>query len=242
MDLSKDEIIPLILAGGRGTRIAHLYPDLPKPAVPVAGKPFLAWILEHLYHAGFEYAVVSAGHLGEKLKLETAPWIPQGMNLDWVEESSPLGTAGGAAYAAKKSGQNPKGWLIMNGDSYLAGDWLARIQECNRHDLSIVACLMEDTGRYGRLITDGDRLVSFSEKKETGSGLINAGIYLVPARLLASVGTTMASSLETDVIPDFLMKGENISVIRATSPFIDIGTPESYAESEQFFRQLELKN
>jgi D-glycero-alpha-D-manno-heptose 1-phosphate guanylyltransferase len=242
MDISKDEIIPLILAGGRGTRIAHLYPDLPKPVMPVAGKPFLVWILEQLHHAGFERAVVSSGHLSEKLKLETAPWIPQGMRVDWVEESSPLGTAGGAAYAAKASGQNPKAWLIMNGDSYLTGDWFDRIQECSLPDLSIVACQMEDTGRYGRLVTDGERLVSFSEKKESGRGLINAGIYLIPGRLLATVDVDKPSSLESDVIPDFLMRGENINVIRSTSSFIDIGTPESFAESKRFFQQLELKN
>jgi D-glycero-alpha-D-manno-heptose 1-phosphate guanylyltransferase len=232
------EIIPLILAGGRGTRISHLHPDLPKPAVPVAGRPFLAWILKQLHEGGFTKAVVSSGYLAEKLRTETSPWVPVGMDIRWISENEPLGTAGGAAHAARDSGLSPQAWLVMNGDSYLAGDWIAAIGTSPAKEAMIVAREMDDTGRYGRMVTEGHRLVSFGEKQETGSGLINAGIYLLPDIFLKEIPVDCTSSLEREWIPAWLDAMRHIRVIRENGQFLDMGTPESLAKASDFMTHI----
>jgi hypothetical protein len=227
--------IPLILAGGRGTRISHLNPDLPKPAIPVAGKPFLAWILRQLAHAGFRQAVVSSGHRAMQLRREVEPCVPAGMEIRWVVEQSPLGTGGGAAWAARHSGFQPRDWLVLNGDSYLDGGWPGKI--LRTEGAALVARELADTGRFGRLEEKEGRLVCFSEKISGGPGLINAGIYLLPNRWLEEVPLGSSLSMEMNLFPAWLRQGRKINVLRESGAFLDIGTPESLADADRFVRQ-----
>jgi len=226
--------IPLILAGGKGTRIAHLHPDLPKPAVPVAGKPFLAWILTQLAKAGFRQAVVSSGYRSTELCRQVEPFVPAGMEIRWVAEETPLGTGGGSAWAATQSGWKPETWLIMNGDSYLAGSWAEKISRMQ--GAALVAREVPDTGRFGRLEERAGKLVRFSEKAGGGAGLINAGIYRIPSGWLDVLADGSCASMETDLFPAWLQEGKEVTVLRETGAFLDIGTPESLASANEFAR------
>ena len=149
-----------------GTRIGHLYPDLPKPAVPVAGKPFLGWILAQLAKAEFRQAVISSGYRSAELLRQVEPFIPAGLEIRWVAEETPLGTGGGSAWAAKQSGWRPETWLVMNGDSYLAGIWPQEISRMQ--GAALVARELSETGRFGKLEERAGQLIRFSEK--TGGG------------------------------------------------------------------------
>lgn len=233
---SHASIIPLLLAGGKGTRIAHLRPDLPKPALPVFGRPFLCWILEQLHAVGIERAVVSAGHLAATLEEEVSQYIPSGMQLRWVSEESPLGTAGGAAFAIRESGWTCDRWLVMNGDSYLGGDWPSKIGSTD--GAVLCARQVDDVTRYGGLLVRDDRLECFKEKGAGGAGLINAGIYVLPQEWILEVPEGNFISMEQELFPRWIQEGRTISVIKEDAPFIDIGTPESLAEADHFFEEL----
>ena len=234
MSTTPTGLIPLILAGGRGTRIAHLHPDLPKPAVSVAGKPFLAWILTQLAKAEFRQAVVSSGYRSAELCRQVEPFVPAGMEIRWVAEETPLGTGGGSAWAAKQSGWRPETWLVMNGDSYLAGTWPRKIP-CIQ-GAALVAREVSDTGRFGRLEERAGKLVRFSEKTGGGAGLINAGIYRIPSGWLDVLANGSRVSIETDLFPAWLQEGKEVTVVRETGAFLDIGTPESLASANEFAR------
>ena len=231
--------VPLILAGGRGTRMAGLFPELPKPAIPVAGKAFLAWVLSQLAGVGFSKVVISGGHLFEVLKAKIGPHVPAGMEVIWVQESKPLGTGGGAMHAARASGLQPQHWLVMNGDSYLGGDWPHLMASKKNGEACLVARQVADTGRYGRLEVTEGKLKSLQEKKSGGPGLINAGIYFLPRIWLNGVMKQGALSMENDLIPGWLSEGHTIRVQEADAPFLDIGTPEDYAKADTFFANLE---
>ena len=235
MTVPTAETVPLILAGGRGTRIAGLFPSLPKPAIPVGGKPFLGWILSQLAEVGFTKVVISGGHLFEVLKSKIGPYVPTGMEVIWVEEPTPLGTGGGAIHAARESGLQPAHWLVMNGDSYLGGDWPARMAAKKGGEPCLVACQMADTGRYGRLEVVDGRLESFQEKQAGGPGLINAGIYFLPRIWLNENVKPIPQSMETELIPGWLAAGRTIRVEEVQAPFFDIGTPEDFQKAELFF-------
>jgi D-glycero-alpha-D-manno-heptose 1-phosphate guanylyltransferase len=235
---SVKSIIPLILAGGRGTRIAHLRPDVPKPAVQVAGRPFLCWILEQLSEAGYEQVVVSGGHLAEVLEREVSMAIPEGMSVRWVHETEPLGTAGGAAHAKRLSGWESPYWLVLNGDSYLGGCWPSKISVMKGP--SLVARKIDEASRYGSLqVTDGT-LAGFQEKSAVGPGLINAGIYLLPEDWLGEIPSGVSASMEQEMIPRWIASGRKLHVLEEKAPFIDIGTPETLAEADAFFHQPEI--
>ena len=236
---SSDCPVPLILAGGRGTRISQLFPDLPKPVVPVAGKPFLVWILEQLSKADFTKVVISGGYLFDVLRCEIEPHVPRNMGVVWVNERKPLGTGGGVIHAVCESGLNPKNWLVMNGDSYLAGEWVQIMKESNPVEACIVARKVGDTGRYGRLEAKQGELVAFLEKQGGGEGLINAGIYLLPNIWLNGVMEQAVLSMENDLIPRWLSEGRKIRIQEVGTPFLDIGTPEDYARANTFFVDLE---
>ena len=234
MSTASTDLIPLILAGGRGTRIAHLYPDLPKPAVLVGGKPFLFWILVQLVKAEFRQAVVSVGYCYAELCRQVEPLVPPGMEIRWVAEETPLGTGGGSAWAATQSGWKPETWLIMNGDSYLAGTWPKKISQM--HGAALVARELSDIGRFGSLEERAGKLVRFSEKVGGGPGLINAGIYRIPSGWLDVMADGARASIETDLFPAWLQEGKEIAVLRETGAFLDIGTPESLASANEFAR------
>lgn len=236
---SSDCPVPLILAGGRGTRISQLFPDLPKPVVPVAGKPFLVWILEQLSKADFTKVVISGGYLFDVLRCEIEPHVPRNMGVVWVNERKLLGTGGGVIHAVCESGLNPKNWLVMNGDSYLAGEWVQIMKESNPVEACIVARKVGDTGRYGRLEAKQGELVAFREKQGGGEGLINAGIYLLPNIWLNGVMEQAILSMENDLIPRWLFEGRKIRIQEVDAPFLDIGTPDDYARADAFFTNVE---
>jgi len=239
MAVSQDCPVPLILAGGRGTRISQLFPNLPKPAVSAGGEPFLVWILEQLSKAGFSKVVISGGHLFDVLRSEIEPHIPRSLGVVWVNEREPLGTGGGVMHAVRESGLSPKSWLVMNGDSYLAGEWVQIMKESNPSEAWIVARKVGDTGRYGMLEANRGELVAFREKQGGGEGLINAGIYLLPDIWLNGVMKQGAVSMENDLIPGWLLEGRKIQIHEVDAPFLDIGTPEDYAMADTFFTNLE---
>ena len=239
MTRSSDCPVPLILAGGRGIRIAALFPELPKPAVPAGGKPFLVWILEQLSKANFPKVVISGGHLFDVLRSEIEPHIPRNIGIVWVNERKPLGTGGGVVHAIRESGLIPKNWLVMNGDSYLAGEWVQIMKESNPVEACIVARKVGDTGRYGRLEAKQGELVAFLEKQGGGEGLINAGIYLLPNIWLNGVMEQAILSMENDLIPRWLSEGRKIRIQGVDAPFLDIGTPDDYARADAFFANVE---
>jgi D-glycero-alpha-D-manno-heptose 1-phosphate guanylyltransferase len=242
MTASRNGVVPLILAGGRGIRIAHLFPDLPKPGIPVAGKPFLAWILVQLSEFGFAQVVVSGGYRFQDLRKKVSPYIPQGMEVVWVEEKQLLGTGGGAVYAAEESRLQPDFWLILNGDSYLKGEWLEQILATNQGEACLVAREVDDISRYGSLEVNQGWLKAFHEKQGKGRGLINAGIYFFPRIWLNQNVKCTPQSLETDFFPRWIQEGQKIRVVLSDAPFLDIGTPADFCKADIFFSNFKASS
>jgi NDP-sugar pyrophosphorylase family protein len=227
----------VILAGGFGTRIKHLYPTVPKPMIEVCGRPFLEWVIRHLASQGVVVFSLSVGYRCEVVEEYLRNRPADGLNIAAVREDAPQGTAGGFLMAAR-SLPACEAFLIANGDSLVLADLLPVLRSFGegRADAVIWGRWMEDCSRYGSLECDSSGFLTGFREKRPGKGLINAGIYLVSKKLLGDFPSTVPLSFEHDVFPLLLAKKRRIAVAETHAPFIDIGTPETVGEAESFIR------
>lgn len=224
-----------ILAGGLGTRLRSVVADRPKVLAPVAGRPFLAHILDQLSRSGIREAVILVGHLAEQI-CSTFGDSYRGMRLSYSEETEPLGT-GGAVRLALHHFQS-KTILLLNGDSYCDLD-IAAFNQFHHERLatmSIALTRVENAARFGRVVTDTrGRIERFEEKNPTPlHGWINAGLYFLSRSLIEQIPLGKPISLERDLMPSWVALGE-VFGFTGGGRFIDIGIPESYAEAQKFF-------
>jgi D-glycero-alpha-D-manno-heptose 1-phosphate guanylyltransferase len=228
----------IILAGGFGTRLRAVLPDLPKPMAPILDKPFLAHLLNYLQTQGMTDVILPVHYLAEKImdyfQLEYA-----GMRIRYVHEDEPLGTGGAMANAlCIYDASQPV--FVLNGDTFVKLDYQAMYEQHVRAGADITMALrsVADCSRYGKVMTDNKRIVEFREKGEAGAGLINAGVYLVQPDLFAKYNLPRVFSFEKDFMLPHLLE-MNAETFIANDYFIDIGIPEDYARAVRDFSQDE---
>lgn len=233
------KIIAVILAGGFGTRIKHLLPNIPKPMVEVLGNPFIEWIITYLKSQGIDEFIISTGYLGEIIEKYFTDKLIEKIQVKCYRETVPLGTGGGFINAVKESQESPTAWLITNGDSLIFAD-IKPMFTCLKNDTVsgvILGLSVSDAERYGTLEFDNENnLINFVEKKP-GAGIINAGIYLLRHSLIEEFNPQTPLSFEKEIFPHLLKQNVKIKVHIVKAPFLDIGTPTSLAEAENFIKQ-----
>lgn len=231
------DIDALILCGGQGTRLRSIIADKPKVLAPINGRPFLSYLLDQLVNAGFRDVILCTGYKGEMVRDALGPHY-KGLNIRYSRETEPLGTGGALRYALPMI--EGSYILAMNGDSYIDADICSFIEWYLKggYDASILLTNVEDTSRYGRVKIDEDgKIISFDEKQEgSGSGWINAGVYLLKTSLLRHIQTGIPYSLEQEFFP--CLPDESLYGYRCKSELLDIGTPDSYARAEGFLKHL----
>ncbi|UNK48883.1 nucleotidyltransferase family protein [Lysobacter sp. S4-A87] len=224
----------IVLAGGFGTRLRPVVDQLPKPLAPVAGRPFVAWVLDHLAEQGIERVVMATGYLAEMIEAELGDsW--HGMGLAYSVEVEPLGTGGAIALARTKV--TGEGVHVVNGDTYLrySPRAIAELVVATGADMAMALAEVEDVSRYGAVTSAAGRVTAFSEKGQSGPGHINAGCYYLGAATLAALPAGHRFSFENDV----LMPGAHdhrVAAYTETSGFIDIGVPEDFHRAQDIFR------
>jgi len=212
---------------------------LPKAIVPVFGKPYLFYVLQALKDSGIDRVIVCAGYRSELLMETLRTWNP-GLDLRFSVEAEPLGTGGALRLVAGLL--QTDFCLVLNGDSFCDFDLDPFLEFHGRipTKASLLAIHVDNCSRYGRLIFNETRqIIEFKEKDatDTTSGWINAGIYLLPTKKLRELPDRTPLSLEKEVFPQWLEEGAFAFPVKA--PFLDIGTPESFAQKEAFIVALQ---
>lgn len=230
------DITAVVLAGGFGTRVRHLLPELPKPMAEACGRPFVEWVVRFLARQGINRVILSTGYLAHVIERHFAANPVPGVQTRCAPEIEPLGTAGGFLHAVRESAWESPSWLVLNGDSLCFFQVTTALRQLNSADADalIVGFPMEDAARYGTLqVGSGAELLSFQEKRP-GRGIINAGLYLFRGACLSRFPNTTPLSFETQVFPALAEQKARIDVHVAPGPFLDIGTPESLREAARF--------
>lgn len=224
----------VILCGGLGTRLGSLTKETPKPLLEVAGKPFIAHVMNRLTRAGVDGLVLAAGFQWGKLKAFIGDrW--DGIPVQYSIESHPLGTGG--AIKAAMAGAHLSEALVINGDTLFDIDIPCFLGFAKEKDAEICIALRKvgDCSRYGRIAVAADgELIRFGEKDFKGAGLINGGVYYLRSRALNEI-TFETFSFETDLLTTRLL-GQSVYGLPFDGYFIDIGIPADLQRA-----QLELK-
>ena len=228
----------IILAGGLGTRLRSVVPDLPKPLAPVNGRPFLDTLLEYLDRFSHIRKVVMAiGYRAEAIKERYAN-THYHFPVAFAYEESPLGTGGGVKNALSLTSGDDI--IVINGDTY-AGvniDALLKFHREKKGVATIAVARKKEGARYGAIEFDSDyRILSFSEKSDI-SNFVNAGTLVLRRSLFDSIPGGTICSLEKDLIPQWLKQG--VHAYFHEGGFHDIGTPESYAEAGPYLKTREV--
>jgi len=228
----------IVLAGGLGTRLRSVLPDLPKPMAEVAGKPFLWWILcrLELQHATDVYLAV--GYKREIIEAYFGRRYGK-MNLHYVVEDEPLGTGGAIARAITHIDDDAA--YVLNGDTMAIIDLalLDAAADAPDVDLAMAVSLLPDIARYGAVEFDArsHRVIAFHEKGRAGAGFINAGVYLIKRAALARHITADRFSFELDFLVACL-PSLTIRAVPGVSQMIDIGVPEDYALAQTYVPEM----
>jgi len=222
----------IILAGGLGTRLRHLVPNLPKPMAPVGGRPFLEYMIERLIEAGLEDIVMSVGYRADTIRDHFgASW--RGASITYAEEQEPLGTGGAIANAVKHSPAEEV--LLLNGDAFLDLDFKAFL-DWRRHKgraspLSMVLRQVEAVDRYGAVRCQDGVVVGYAEKGGSGPGLINAGVYILDTDLFRRFGLKPPFSFETELLQARVTQLRPTAFI-TDAYFIDIGVEQDFIRAQ----------
>jgi D-glycero-alpha-D-manno-heptose 1-phosphate guanylyltransferase len=226
----------LVLCGGRGSRLAPVVSDVPKPMAEVGGRPFLTYVFEYILHLNVAKRIILAtGYMAEKVE-EHYGASYKGIPLYYSRETSPLGT-GGAAVLASARYTLTTPFLMLNGDSFVNAriEGVIRRMATKKAEFGMVLFRAESATRYGVVEMVGNRVSGFREKAAVvGPGLVNSGIYLVkPSSLARWADHNGSLSLEYEVIPRLISEDAVVGEVSGER-FIDIGTPESYQAANGF--------
>lgn len=225
----------IVLVGGEGTRLRPLTETVPKPALTLVDRPFLAYMIEWLAGHGVSEVVLACGFLPDVLKEALAGEEERaGVRITYVVEPERRGTAGAIRFAADQLGERlTDRFLALNGDVLTDLDLsaLLRIHEERGARGTLGLHPVEDSSAYG-LVSTGPQgeVLEFLEK--TGNqvpGEINAGMYVLERSVLDLIPPGEEVSIERDVFPRLV--GEGLYGLRLDGYWMDIGTPERYLQA-----------
>jgi mannose-1-phosphate guanylyltransferase len=225
----------IVLVGGEGTRLRPLTESVPKPALTLVDRPFLAYMVEWLAGHGVEEVVLACGFLPDVLREALAGEEERaGVTIHYVVEPERRGTAGAIRFAADELGERLQDrFLALNGDVLTDLDLGALLRAHAEREARATLGLhpVEDSSAYGLVRSGGGgEVLEFLEKTgERVPGAINAGMYVLERSVLDLIPPGEEVSIERDVFPRLV--GEGLHGLRLDGYWMDIGTPERYLQA-----------
>jgi len=213
----------VILAGGVGTRLRPLTYVMPKCLLPVAGVPLLEWTIRYLKSYDINEFVVCVAYLKRQVMDAIGDGSRLGAKVEYAEAESPMGTAGQLKTAEPFIKDT---FVVMNGDivtSLNIGN-LVRLHEHRFKIATIALKRFEVKVPYGHVTTGSDGAITNFEEKPTLEFMANAGIYVLEKRIFDYIPRGRVCSLETEVFPTLIAKGERPNSYYEDAYWNDVGT------------------
>lgn len=226
----------VIMAGGLGTRLFPLTQKTPKPLLPIANRPTIAWAVAGLAKANLSEIVITTGFGAEAIVSYLHDGQEFGVHCQFSIEDPPRGTAGGLKLAQHYLEGEPD-FLVTSGDC-VANLPFAPVVSYHRahHALAtMVLSPVDDCGRYGTVETDGDgRVLSFHEKDPRWAGkpgLVNTGIYVLSADIFRFIPDGQPFDFGRDLFPQLVSQGYPVHAVVTDGYWLDMGVPAQYLQA-----------
>jgi D-glycero-D-manno-heptose 1,7-bisphosphate phosphatase len=222
----------IIMAGGRGKRISPVASDIPKPMIPILGKPILEYQIECLKKNGLRDITIIIGHLGEQIKEHFGNGSRFGCAIDYYAETEPLGTAG----ALFKLNNLDEDFLLINGDIIFDVDFSRLINFHRQKNALATLAVHPNSHPYDSaiIITDGERRVTGWLNKEDPrryyKNMVNSGIHVLTKELLQKTrGPSERVDLDRDILKP-MIGSERVFAYSTPEYIKDMGTVERYEQ------------
>jgi mannose-1-phosphate guanylyltransferase len=224
----------IVLVGGQGTRLRPLTDTIPKPALTLVDRPFLAYMVEWLGRHGVTEVVLACGFLPDRLRAALGDGEWAGVRLSYVTEPERRGTAGAIRFAADSLGERLDArFLALNGDVLTDLDLTSLLRADEEHGARATLALYsaEDSSAYGLVRRDdAGAVLEFLEKSgEHTEGEINAGAYVLDRSVLDLIPRGREVSIEREVFPRLV--GDGLYGLTLDGYWMDIGTPDRYLQA-----------
>ena len=224
----------VIVAGGFGSRLLPLTMNRPKHLLEVGGVPFLEHQLSRLAEAGVRHVVVATSYRAELFEPVLGRGERWGIDIDYVQEAEPLGTAGAIRNVASALSDEPEGAVVvLNGDVLSGHDLGAQLagfatpRDGHPVDVSLHLVEVEDARAFGCVPTDEDgRVTGFTEKSdEPVTNQVNAGCYVFRRRVIDTIPEGRVVSVERETFPALVADGALVVGYVENAYWRDVGTP-----------------
>lgn len=228
----------LVLAAGQGVRMGPLTENLPKPMLPVAGRPFLEHTIISLREAGVTEISILTGYHGNKIKDHFRDGSDLGVKITYLIQHKRLGTAH-AVSMAKDLMDEP--FLCINGDvivsTSLLGGIINKFEQTNNNIMTLVE--VKDSSRFGLVTIEGEKITGIVEKSgEIKRGLINGGIYLFKPEIFKAIERTPISprgEYEITHSIDLVMEEQTVTAYIPDEKWVDIGSPWDLLNAHEIY-------
>jgi dTDP-glucose pyrophosphorylase len=223
----------MIMAGGQGERLRPLTEDLPKPMLPVGDRPLMENIIDRLKDAGIEHVNISVHHQSEKITDHFGDGSEFGIDISYVTEDQPLGTAGALGIMSPPK----ETLLVINGDILTQLDFLAMLDYHREHgaDLTVAVQTYDFQVPYGVVECDGPTVKRMIEKP-TIQNFVNAGIYLLEPSVYQLIPNGEKFDM-TDLIQKLLDEERPVVAFPIHESWLDIGEHEDYLEAQSIVKE-----
>lgn len=228
-------MVAVIMAGGKGTRIASVNSAVPKPLLPVAGKPVLEHEILCLKDQGITQIVLTVGYLADQICAYFGDGSRLGVHIEYVREEVPLGTAGALYYLRGKVTDD---FLLLNGDMIFDVDFHRMMAFHKARDADATLLVHPNDHPYdsGLIIADETNCVrgwlTKEDKRAWYSNRVNAGVHILSPRMLETLTEPKKTDLDRDVLRPAIPSGK-LYAYHSPEYVKDMGTPERIREVER---------
>ena len=229
----------VIMAGGKGTRLRPITYSIPKPLVPIAGKPCIGFALDSYFKAGIRDAIITTGYKFESLINGVLAFKNENQNILFSVEKEPAGTAGSVKLVSKFIDDT---FIVGSGDTlsdFNIGE-IIKFHRQKKSKLTIVLTRVDDTSQSG-IVDLADGIVTrFLEKPspdQSFSNLINTGIYVMEPEILDSIPSGIPYDFAKDLFPKLLKEGLSITGYPADGTWLDAGRPKDMILANQLMTE-----
>jgi D-glycero-alpha-D-manno-heptose 1-phosphate guanylyltransferase len=232
----------IVLAGGLGTRLREAVPDLPKCMAPVAGRPFLFYVINYLRSQGIEKFIFSLGYMHEVIEAYLTDQFKT-LNYEIVIETEPLGTGGAIKLACSKAGEmGEENIAVVNGDTLfkINLELAYKFHQQQNAECTLLLKPMQQFDRYGVVeLKESGQVKNFDEKKYYHTGNINGGVYILNLNHFTKHSFPEKYSFEKEYLEKQFSSGAIYGHVQ-DEYFIDIGIPEDFNRVQKELNTLPL--